>query len=161
MVSERLISTSVRNYFVWGTWQLWTLAKWLSPCDTDHPANLCSSSAPGASRRAADGRRPRCKLRRSRVHGSDTGLSAALTGCTRTRALHCTWTSWWGYLQQEVRTKVNTSFHFSRRNFPAVILSHFSFPLFFAVAHLKYSVKSLKLKQSFLLFEQLSLVSNT
>lgn len=75
------------------------------PCGAGRPGRRCSASAPAASRRAVGGRRRACTPRHSTAHGSGTAPSAGWTGCTRTRALRRTGTSWWGSLRRKENQK--------------------------------------------------------
>ena len=70
-------------------------------CDAGRPGYPRWAAVPAASRRAVGGRRPVCRRRHGRARGSDTGLSAALTGRIHTRAPRHTGSSSAGCLVEE------------------------------------------------------------
>lgn len=93
--------------YCWGWWLgtagSGSLAVPPCPCGANPLGCPCSGVAPGASRRAAGGTPPGCRLRRSTARGSGRAPSAGPMGCTRTHAPLCTRTSWWGCLTRKER----------------------------------------------------------
>lgn len=88
------------------------------PCGANPLGCPRSGVAPGASRRAAGGTPPGCRLRRSTARGSGRAPSAGRMGYTRTRAPLCTWTSWWGCLTRKERETPWVSDSKKKRTFP-------------------------------------------